>query len=766
MAVAIACCIVGYFAYEYDASFDAIHKNSANIYRVSMNREFNKNIEKFGEAPLPLGRIVRENIKDVEKSVRFTYSWSNLKKEDDLFESKLAYVDPEFFDLFSFDFINGDKKSITDKSSLFINDRMSIRLFGSPDEALGKTITQVIGTEMKELKVAGVFKAQPMNSSFFWQESYLNFENVKDEFKDMDESDWRRQCSLFLQVSDPSRIPAIASQLKPYTENNNKVREDFFITEYVLDHFPEMAHNDRVNNVRSGTWDAPPQSAIIGSSIMGILILLIACFNLTNTAIAISSRRLKEIGIRKVMGGIRQQLILQFIGETMFICFVALIFGVFISTLLVEGWNQMWDFMRLTPDYTGNSTFVIYLVTVLFFTGLLAGSYPAFYISAFEPISILKGKAKFGGTNFFTKFLLAAQFSISLIAIVSAVAFWQNAKYQENYDLGFNIRGAAIAWLNTPDEVQAYKNALASNPKIVSMAGASSGIFSNRSHEPIKHDSRQVEVDIIDVGDNYLKTMNLTLVQGRDFVQDSETDKKESVIISQKLADIFEWKDPLGKEIFYKDSVKLYVAGVVKDVYTMGLWRELEPLMIRYIGPEKYGQIVVSAKDQDTKEVNEFMEARWKELFPYRLYNGRFLSEDFKEAPEVNRNILTMYAFLGIIAMLLSATGLFTLVSLNIIRRMKEIGVRKVMGASVANITRIINTEFFIILLVSSVLGSVASYFSIDALMGSIWRYYQASTAMTFVFGVALMLLISVLAVGYKIFNAASMNPVNTLRDE
>jgi len=182
MAVAIGCCIVGYFAYDYDASFDAIHQNGANIYRVSMNREFNKSIEKFGEAPLPLGTVVKQNMKDVEKSVRFFYSWSNLKKEDDLFESKLAYVDPDFFDLFSFEFINGDKKSIKDKSSLFISDRMSVRLFGSPQEALGKTITQVIGTEMKELKVAGVFKAQPMNSSFFWQESYLNFDNVKDEF--------------------------------------------------------------------------------------------------------------------------------------------------------------------------------------------------------------------------------------------------------------------------------------------------------------------------------------------------------------------------------------------------------------------------------------------------------------------------------------------------------------------------------------------------------------------------------------------------------
>src|SRR5690606_8234768 len=147
---------------------------------------------------------------------------------------------------------------------------------------------------------------------------------------------------------------------------------------------------------------------------------------------------------------------------------------------------------------------------------------------SFEPISILKGKTRFGGTGLLSQFLLGGQFAISLIAIVSSIAFWQNAKYQEAYDLGFNVRGSVISWLNNADEVQAYKNALGDNPKIFSMAGASSGIFSNRVHRPIKHETEQIEVDIIEVGDHYLKTMNLNLIEGRDFVKDSETDKKES----------------------------------------------------------------------------------------------------------------------------------------------------------------------------------------------------------------------------------------------
>lgn len=766
MGVAIACCIVAYFAYEHNATFDLIHKNAEQIYRVSSVREFDSQVTKFGYGPLPLKRIVDQNLKDVDRSSRFHFSYSNFKRDDDLFASNLSYVDPEFFEMFSFEFINGDPKALKDVTSLFINDKMAIRLFGSPREAVGKTITQVYGTQLKEVKIAGVFKEVPQNSSFYSREAFMNFENCKDEHAGVQDENWSQETTLFLQINDPSRVSAVHQQLQAYVENNNKVREDFIIREFALDHLPAMARADQANDVQSWTWDSPPPSAIIGSATMGILILLIACFNLTNTAIAISSRRLKEIGIRKVMGSLRKQLIIQFIGETTLICFFSLLVGLIIAEFLTEGWNTMWEYMRITPHYFDNPPFLIFLGCVLLFTGLLAGAYPAFYISNFQPISILKGKLKFGGTNYFTRTLLGLQFAISLIAIVSAIAFLQNAEFQKEYDLGFDSKGSVIAWLNSREEFETYRNSLQENPEIISLAGAASGIFSNRVHEPVKHESKQVEVDIIDVGDNYLKTMNLTLVEGRDFERDSETDKRESVIISQKMASLFGWEKPLGKEIIWKDTAKLYVVGVVKDVYTMGLWRAMEPLMIRYVGPEKYSQIVVNTQAGNVPAINKFMETKWKEIFPNRLYNGYMLVENTDEVDDVNKNIFTMYGFLGIIALMLSATGLFTLVSLNIIKRTKEIGVRKVLGASIGNITRIINTEFFVILLLASGIGSLLSYYAVDLLMGSIWNYYRATTVFTFVISVSIMFIVSALVVGYKVFSAASMNPVNTLRDE
>src|SRR5688572_16266411 len=641
--------------------------------------------------------------------------------------------------MFSFEFIKGDPKELKDKTSVFINDVMAIRLFGSPEEAYGKTITQVYGTELKEVKIAGVFKEPVQNSSFFHRQAYMNFENCKDEHKDAADDNWKREVTLFVQINDPARVSNVHKQLQPFIENNNRAREDFIIKELALDHLPTMAKQDRAELIPSWTTEAPPVAAVVGTVTMGILILLIACFNLTNTAIAISSRRLKEIGIRKVMGGLRKQLIVQFIGETTLICFFALLVGLLFAELLTQGWNSMWEYMRITPHYVDNPQFLAFLGGVLIFTGLLAGAYPAFYISHFEPISILKGKLKFGGTNHFTRVLLGLQFAISLMAIVSAIAFLQNAQYQKEYDLGFDVKGSVVAWLNNKEEFETYRNSLQSNPEIISMAGAASGILSNRAHDPIKHESKQVEVDIIEVGDNYLKTMDLTLIEGRDFTQDSETDKKESVIISQKLATMLGWEKPLGKELIWKDTVKLYVVGVVKDVHTFGLWRAMEPLMIRYIGPEQYSQIVVNTQASNVSEIHKFMETKWKEVFPYRLYNGYMMVATTHEADDVNKNIMTMFSFLGIIALMLSATGLFTLVSLNIIKRTKEIGVRKVLGASIGNITRIINTEFFVILLLASAAGSVLGFYSVDALMDSIWDYYLSTTTLTFVVAISIM---------------------------
>lgn len=764
LAIGIACCIVAYFNLEYDLTFDDYHPNKENIYRVSSVREFEGRERLYGFAPEPLPVIIRQNMPDVEKVVRLNGSWASFRVGDNHFPGELAYADPELFDVFKFEFIAGNPADLKDKSKVFLSEIMAKKLFNSTD-VVGKQLTQVMGAITREVQVGGVFKNPPQNTSMQWQ-SYTNYNNYFDDVSDADETSWKLRNTTFVKISDASRLDAVTKQLQPFRENNNVVREDFKIKEFRLDPFVGMARRDSANDTWSQTQNGSPREAVVAPIFMALLLLLIACFNMTNTAIAISSRRLKEIGVRKVMGGMRSQLIAQFIGETTFICLFALGLGLVLGEVLLGSWNALWEEMKLTSHYLNNPGFLIFIVGTLLFTALIAGAYPAFYVSRFEPVAILKGTFKFGGSNVFTKILLVLQYSFSLLAIIFALAFYGNSVYQKNFDIGFNPHNVIIAYVDNQGEYETYKNALSSNKDINIVTGSEHSIFSSGYNDPIKFESKELEVDIINVGDDYLKTLDLKLLEGRDFQNNSETDRKESVIVTKKLADSFGWTNPIGKKITWMDTVQLYVVGVIKDVYTNGLWREMDPLMIRYTKPEKYTHVIASVPQEKVKEVNAFMEKEWKQVFPNRLYNGRVINEGMVEATQVNVNIVKMFAFLGIVALLLSATGLFTLVSLNIIKKMKEIGVRKVLGASIANITRIINTQFVVMLIAASLLGSLGGYFLVPMLMSGIWKYYQATTPTALVISVGMMFLISGIAIGYKVFSAASMNPVKTLRVE
>lgn len=766
LSIAIGCCVVGYFNFDFNNSFDEVHANNESIYRVNSVREYQGKSTAYGLVPLPLGETVRQNIKDVEMLTRVSGGGMNIQIGDEMFGTNSAYIDADFFKMFTVEFIHGSAAAMTDKSKVVISDQLATRYFGN-ENPIGKAITHLVRSDLKkEYEIVGVYKLPKTNSSFDEDlfALYDNYWDVSAEFENG--ANWKMRNALFVYVTNPDRIGAIEQQLKPYIENNNKVREDFLVQEFRLDQLKGMAVRDEVTN-RPGTItrQASPLSAVIGCAVMGVIMLLIACFNLTNTSIALSSMRLKEIGIRKVMGSMRKQLIMQFIGETMVICFIALLLGLALAdSFLLPSFNQLWPYMKLEANYFEKPEFLMVIIGVLFFAGLVAGSYPAFYVSKFQPTAILKGKQQFGGNGIATYIFLGAQLVFSLAAIVCSVAFVDNARFQRDFDMGFNKDGVIYTFVDNRSEFETYRNSLAGNTDILSISGSPNHVHSNYYNDPIKHESQEIETNIMDVGDDYMKTVGMTLLEGRDFVKDSETDRKESVIVTEELVRKFGWDKPLGKEIIWMDTVKLYVVGVAKDIYS--LWEPLEPMMVRYANPEKVNYLIVNAKFDKVQDVNSFMEKQWKATFPNRLYSPRYMNSGAIEANQVNKNILIMFLFEGGVALLLSITGLFTLVSLNIIKRMKEIGVRKVLGASVANISRIINTQFVIILVIACLIGAYGGMSMSDLLMGSIWDHHRSPTVITAVLSCILLIAACVLSVAVKTYKTAKMNPVDVLRSE
>ena len=256
----------------------------------------------------------------------------------------------------------------------------------------------------------------------------------------------------------------------------------------------------------------------------------------------------------------------------------------------------------------------------------------------------------------------------------------------------------------------------------------------------------------------------MTLLEGRDFMKDSESDRKESIIISSEFARLYNWDKPLGKQVIWKDTVKLYVIGVVKDVYSV--WEPLEPLMMRYASADAVNFVLVRATPGKVAEVDAFMKTKWNTTFPNRLYESRFMNSGDVEADIVNNGLLTIFLFMGVVALLLSVTGLFTLVSLNIIKRMKEIGVRKLFGASVTNILRIVNSEFAIIVPIGCVLGSYAGSFLSELFMSKVWDRHKEPTTTTILLSCSVVAIACILSVAIKTYQTANMNPADVLRDE
>ena len=428
LGTALACCIVAFLNWNYNINFDSHHVQADQIYRINFNRTVNNRFVKNGSCPLPLAESITNSISQIENITRVYPSRGNFKVQNELFRTSLAGVDPSFFELFNFEFIHGSASVMEDKRTIVINKELQEKYFQNYTNPVGEIITYIDGDQKLEFQVGGVFEDPPQNSSFFGNEAYIHFDNIL-ELYEWDPEDWSLFNTTFVKIKDPSSIPTIESQLQSYVNIQNEAKKDYMVHDFYLDPFEGMAVRAEKENLRNH-WFNPslPTSAANAPGIMALLLLLISCFNFTNTSIAISNQRIKEIGIRKVHGAQKRQLVFQFLGENLLICFIALIFGIILAAFLVPQYSAMWIFLDIRLNLFQNARLLVFLIASLLFTGIVAGLYPAFYVSRFEPETIFRGTVKFSGSNPLTRVLLMSQFTISLIALVCGFCVFEERR--------------------------------------------------------------------------------------------------------------------------------------------------------------------------------------------------------------------------------------------------------------------------------------------------------------------------------------------------
>ncbi|MEO6288187.1 MAG: FtsX-like permease family protein [Dyadobacter sp.] len=769
LGIAIACCIAGYFNWKFKESWDSNHQNAASIYRIEFTTESQGNIERYGVCPMPLGEQIKISEPGGLSVVRYFPSNTTIKIGSELFKTDIAFADSAFFDLFSFELVDGSFSNFKDKNKIFISRDLARRYFNTVD-VIGKEIAQINNNQTKIFTVGGVFEQQPLNSSFSFNAITL-FSNLSDfgSGSQLFTTDWKAWNTTFLKISDSRQVSGIQRQLRQYVQPQNWSGNSIKVKDYYLENFKGMAQRSmqkpivKWQQLRYGI----PEQAIIVPNVTAFLLLLMACFNFTNTSIAISSKRFKEIGVRKVMGADKFQLIFQFMGENLLLCFLSLIAGLIFAEFLIPAYNSLWPFLKLRLNYAGNLEFMLFLTGLLIVTALIAGSYPAIYVTNFPPVSILRDKIKLGSTNWFTRILLGLTFTMSLLAIIFTTAFYSNARYQKDFNLGYATTGITSIHLPEAKDFLVFKNIAETNPDIQMVAGTKDHITHSLNNYSVRYESIKKQIDVMDVGENYCEALNMKIVSGRAFQQGSETDLKESVLVTEEFVKQFGWRDNvIGKRVTLNDSIQYNVIGVLKDIYAHSMYEPIGPVLLRYAKPELYTELVVTADPGKSSTVNHFLKTEWKKNFPLKIYDSQSIELVRESSNRINSNGVKIVGCLGFIAILMSVTGLYTLVSLNIIKKTKEVGIRKVLGATRFDIARIINFEFFLILSCAAVSGSFIGYLLVDKVMGSLWKYYLSAQIGTIAICVLAMIAIALFILGYKTLKVSSLNPVKTLRSE
>jgi putative ABC transport system permease protein len=764
MAIGIAALVWGYQTFRYSFSFDNFHKDREIIYRGLSYKDGGDGVK--GIFPMSIVKHAQNDFSGITEAVRFDSRGLNVKfDKDEPFAEQVHFTDQGFFNLFNFPLVAGTN-DINDLSAILITERTAKKYFGNQNP-LGKTLTFYSGEAYAlPLTVKGVLKDPPANSTIRF-DFISNFENqVKDDGKRIVAEDWSWFLdAAFFKIPNTADALRLSKEFNKYIPIQNKAREDWKASGFTLINLNENASIREVDN--NNFYQRPDDSAAYGPFVLAFLIFLSACLNFSNTTVSRANRRLKEIGMRKVMGSSHRQLIFQMLLECAAIVLAAMLLSVVLNYLWFPVFNQMFGGLKITADYFNDPTLLVFLVVTLIATTFLAGAYSAFYISRFNPSIIFRGTVKFGGTNLFSRIMLGLQLSIAIITVVAGIGFARNAEFQKNYDFGYNVENTMGAVVTDTTAFAAFKNEVAKIPQITAIAGTRHHIGFGYRNVIAESQGIKKESNYLEVGRDYLQTMSLKMAEGRAFDAQMESDYTNSLLITEKLAALYGWqnKEALQKQIRI-DSVTYSVIGVLKDFQTDVLFDPLEPVAMKLAKENRFQFLIIQAKATDLVDVYAKTKDAWKKVFPMKPYTGFYQNQIKAEAFETSRSIARIFSWFAVISILLTATGLFALVSLTVLKKMKEIALRKVVGAGPRHILVLVNKGYFWVFIISAAIGCYGGWTLTKLLMNMIFKINKGIDNSTLISSVIVLFVIAGITSGRKVWQAIRTNPVKLLRTE
>lgn len=765
LSMAVGICVLWFGFASWVNDTDQFHEHKNEVYLVTFFADREGKEQQFGTTPTPLGEMLQQDYPQIKKLCRVNDAAVVVKYEDNVFHERIRYVDPEFLQLFTFPLKWGSTHSLKDLNSIVLSEKMAIKYFGD-ENPVGKTIKVIFSeSNSKEFAVAGVAKKLPESHSVSF-DFLIHFDNQKVANPIYNDSDWSSFVNATLiQVDNPIDIAPIRQGMNKYKILQNEKHSEQAISNFGFVSLAELYKKSM--DIRDGL--CPPYyesnaKAVIILGVITLFLLALACFNYINIAIVTASKRLKEIGVRKVIGATRIKVITQFLSENIFVTSFALVFGLLFGIFLfIPGLEQINGFsmgFKLTQP-----NLWIFLITVLFVTGMISGLYPALYISRFEVVNILKGSSKFGKQNPLNKILLGFQLILACILITCAVMFTQNTNYVAERPWGYNQNEALYAEVHNQLAYEQLNAAMVQNPSVTSIAGSVNHIGKNHATTVVKlPPNKEYEVQQLAVDANYFSTMQLTLIKGRVFNQHPEADK-QAVVINEEFVKTLGWQEPIGQQLEI-DSMRYEVIGVVKNFHSYSFDSKMLPILFKVADKSDYRFISLRVRDGSERETYAALQTQWNKLFPEIPFQGSYQEDVWAGFFEKIKNHGRFFQAIALVTILIAGLGLYGLVTLNVTGRTKEFSIRKVLGAQTNNIATGILQQYASLFAVSLLIGIPVNYSLVKFLFDIAYEYHIPMNYFSILVAVSLLVFVLLFVVFTQVNKVAKASPVNGLKVE
>ncbi|GAB2842400.1 ABC transporter permease [Ferruginibacter profundus] len=780
MAVAFTCSILLMVMVYNEFSFDKFHDNKSKLYKLYTFGNTPEGLNLSGQMGYPAAATVKSENIGIVKSTRIRNRGGEIRYKEKSLDQSTLMVDDDFFSMFSFPVVKGAKEHpLAGIDNIVLNEKTAGNLFGNEDP-IGKKVEVKVGGQWIVLSVSAVLKDAPLNSSIRF--SALARTEADPSYAEL-KNDWNSQHhSVYVQLAANTTQAQVENQLRNFTKKYNPTDVDFLKKKG----YRQDANGDYTGmkilpiedlhfSAALGTGNSVSKSFLYILLLVAFVIILIACFNFVNLNIGLSFTRTKEIGIRKCLGAGKRQVWMQVWGESFVTVLASMLIAIGATMILMSGFNKLME-AKFDMNLLYQPAIIFYLVALLLLVSLIASGYPSFIMGKLKTVEILKGKISLKRPGIFRNALIVAQFVIAIVLICTTVIIYQQFQHLRKAPLGYTTESLVTIPLKKYEKgkeiVSKLRTMLASQSSIVSITGSDVNLgvgtdgSTSRTSFGFDYNGKSIGTDFMAADYDILKTLNIPVKQGRDFSTSYVADSGTSVIVTESMAKQLGEGDVVGLS-FYADSSrpKWTVVGVIPDFHLYSMYEKNEPLTISMNSTSFISYALIRVNTQNPTATMDIIKNAFAQVQPGEEFKGSYVTENIDRWYTNEKRLSSMFSIASMVAIVLSCMGLFGMAFIIIRQRVKEIGVRKVLGASVSGIAAMVTKEFIKPVIIALVIATPIAWWAMHKWLQD-FSYRIDIQWWIFIVAGVIAVLIAILTVSFHAIKAAVANPVKSLRTE